>query len=366
MAPTTILKKDDIVITKIGMVSSIGYDVITACASYRAGIVRSLEFKPSSYHSELIKGHPIELLASGFQGAGRLIRLGVKALKDFLSYGFIWKPSERELSSLGLHLAFSVPMPLDQEEGVTLTTRWQSTDIVEGLQNFCPFHLPSSPEFFHEGHIGGILAIESVVRLLKEGNLNACILGGIGTYFDEERLIYYFEQGRLKSEKNSLGFMPGEAAAFVLIERYDHALELNRNILAKIEGTSTALEEKHRETGENSTGLGLANAITMTLNRLEDRGRFTEMVVGDLNGEPYRSNEWGRAMIRLPSHIRENHIRTWYPAECFGDTESASVFLAICAIVRGFVRGYAKANHVLVFCSGDSPTRGAFYLRKVS
>jgi len=80
-----------VVVTGLGMVSSLGCDVITSCAAARGGITRITEMKFSALDEgsgEMVpvKGHVIKGIVEGFEGLGRLIRLGAIALRDLLEY----------------------------------------------------------------------------------------------------------------------------------------------------------------------------------------------------------------------------------------------------------------------------------------
>src|SRR4051812_8067739 len=78
-----------IAITARGMVSSLGSDVITACAAARAGLVlpAPLDFQvssPDDGRPEAIAGHPAGEMTRGFEGFARLVRLAALGLGDLL------------------------------------------------------------------------------------------------------------------------------------------------------------------------------------------------------------------------------------------------------------------------------------------
>src|SRR4051794_31044443 len=58
----------------------------------------------------------------------------------------------------------------------------------------------------------------------------------------------------------------------------------------------------------------------------------------DTNGENYRANDWGHALVRARTGCR---IDSWYtsvPAESFGETGTASPLLALSLAARAFAR----------------------------
>ena len=73
-------------VTGIGMVSSLGLDVVTSCAAARAGIVRAQELDVQIVDRETqdlvpVVGHVIPL-TQGFTHTGRLLRIAQLALAD--------------------------------------------------------------------------------------------------------------------------------------------------------------------------------------------------------------------------------------------------------------------------------------------
>jgi 3-oxoacyl-[acyl-carrier-protein] synthase-1 len=89
----------EISITGLGMVSSVGWDVGTACASIRAGIARPAELEftvldPDADDEAPVVGHPISGLTEGFVLVGAWLRLALASLDDLALYASLPGPED--------------------------------------------------------------------------------------------------------------------------------------------------------------------------------------------------------------------------------------------------------------------------------
>lgn len=164
----------------------------------------------------------------------------------------------------------------------------------------------------------------------------------------------------LKTPSNPVGILPGEAAAFVVLEPLSAATRRGARIEALLEAPTLRTEPFHRRSGSPPLGRALARCILDTLELLEDRGAHTGLVIGALNGDAYRAQDWGHALVQLRSL---HGLPEWYPAASFGELGAASGPVGLCMAIRGFARGYCKTDNVLVWTLGDDGSRGSFYVR---
>jgi 3-oxoacyl-[acyl-carrier-protein] synthase-1 len=81
----------------------------------------------------------------------------------------------------------------------------------------------------------------------------------------------------------------------------------------------------------------------------------------DMNGEPYRADEFAFAAIRLREHfVTPSEFVT--PADCWGDVGAASVPLAAVLAAIAGLKSYACGGTSLVWASSDTGERGAALL----
>ena len=79
---------------------------------------------------------------------------------------------------------------------------------------------------------------------------------------------------------------------------------------------------------------------------------------GDLNGERYRTTEWGFAVLREQRAMRVG-TSCEMPSDCWGDVGAASAALGVMLAVQAWAREYAKGPRALVWASSEGGLRGA-------
>jgi 3-oxoacyl-[acyl-carrier-protein] synthase-1 len=160
--------------------------------------------------------------------------------------------------------------------------------------------------------------------------------------------------------------MPGEAAAFFVVETLASAEARGAAIPATIEAAATAIEPvtvDADDVGGVCDASGLTSAARRVLAALPDGGERIGLVAGDLNGEPYRSEEYAYLVARALAGVK-TPFRLWHPADAIGDTGAASAALSIAVAARALHRGYARTDDALVFASSDGGLRGTVVLRR--
>jgi 3-oxoacyl-[acyl-carrier-protein] synthase-1 len=203
------------------------------------------------------------------------------------------------------------------------------------------------------GHAGGIAAMEAAGRLLDEDRAEAVLVGGAESYLDADTLEWLDEQERLHSESNIYGFCPGEGAAFLLLAK--------RGQDASVEIGSTGLGLEANLIGSENIclGEGLSAAFAALGDGPADR------IICDMNGERYRGNEYGFAVLRSRSLFRDA-ADFEAPADCWGDLGAASGPLFTCLAIEAETRWYAKGARTLIWASSEGGQRGAALLKRTA
>lgn len=214
------------------------------------------------------------------------------------------------------------------------------------------------------GHAGGILAMEAGARMIAEGRADLVLAGGVDSYLAAETLDWLDETEQLHSEDNIYGFCPGEAAGFVLMTAPDTARNLGLRPLLELAGTGAATEANLIGTEDIVLGEGLAAAFHEAGSGagLAD-DQQVDRVLCDMNGERYRGNEYGFAVLKSPGLFR-NAGEFETPADCWGDVGAASGPLFAALVAEAEARGYAKGPLSLIWGSSPAGQRGAAILRR--
>lgn len=340
-------------ITGLGMLSTIGEDVVTACASFRAGLSRPapLPFEVFSEDEEegaaLVMGHPLKGIADGYEGVGLYTRLAAQALQDLVRYAGLTPGDSAVWRSTALYLCLSPPR--NDELGSVIEELFSEHLIPSILGEVELPIAPARTRLMMQGHASVLMAIHAAGEEIEAGRISRALIVGVDSLVGEDELAWLAQRGRLKVGEQVVGLMPGQASAAVLVEHEPEARRRQARVEALIEGIQIGKEAQSRARQQRNSGAGLANAVARTL---EGRQRVAE-VYADLNGEEARAYEWGTALVRLsPAHELPASIHC--PAISLGDTGASSGAISIAAAVRSLVRGYARGDEILVWSSSDT------------
>ena len=219
---------------------------------------------------------------------------------------------------------------------------------------------PTIVETVAEGRAAGLAALYRAAAAIASGKISGALVGGVDSLLRpsvHERLL---KAGVIKDpSSNPHGILPGEAAAFMLVEAEATATP---NVILY----STAIaEEPTAGTDEPNRGTGLTNAIRAA--RAAAPMPYVPLMICDLNGDRYRALEWGLVFSRtlgdLPwRYDLPNCGQFWHPADCVGDTGAASGVLNCLWAVEALRKGYAGTERVLVWGASEGRLRAAAVL----
>lgn len=150
------------------------------------------------------------------------------------------------------------------------------------------------------------------------------------------------------ARRNPYGFIPGEAAAAVMLGSVG-------KFWCRILGAGATAEPILRTDSRPCIGAGWTQAAKSALETLPD-GQKISRIISDLNGEPYRADQFGFAVLRIADRL----IEKWAgltPALVTGDvgTATALVHVALSAdMLRQQEYGQPRETHLLLSSSDDS------------
>ncbi len=346
------------VITAGGMVTPVGHTAKDSCAAIWAGISRigeSPEFRVPD-----VKGHLVPAscawvsgIADGHRRYLRHYRMAIRAFTETVRQANL---VESGLKDCGIYFCIAEP------ERIEIDSRIQD-QLISGICKSLQLpDLSSRTKIFPLGHAGVFYALKAAIADLAAGQVQYAIVGGVDSYLDEATLDWLADINRLKTDSTVNGIIPGEGAAFVVVEKRELAAVNGGSCLARLDGIATSMESNGIYADTPCRGEGLTNTLQLTLGGLPDHGVDTALVVCDLNGERYRALEWGLALGRALAAVQRSPA-IWHPAESIGDTGAAAgpINLVLGAVAVG--KGYARPAQVLVWGSSDDGQRGSVYLR---
>jgi 3-oxoacyl-[acyl-carrier-protein] synthase II len=124
------------------------------------------------------------------------------------------------------------------------------------------------------------LALQAACVDIAEGRCDAAIVGGFDSLLHPTSLFALSEAGALSGDASQFGQMvPGEGAAFFILERREDAIERGASIFAEILGIECSLEAPARNSAETS-GHGLRRLVS----RLPEECQTVHFAVSPANG----------------------------------------------------------------------------------
>jgi 3-oxoacyl-[acyl-carrier-protein] synthase-1 len=210
------------------------------------------------------------------------------------------------------------------------------------------------------GHAGGLVCMEQARSRIEDGSCQLCLVGGVDSYMETETLKWLDSTDQLHSETTIWGFCPGEGAGFCLLAAPDLAERLGLKAAIRLRSAGSALEANRIGTDTVCIGEGLSEAFEKTLAGLS--GARVDHTICDMNGEPYRGNEFGFAMMRSSGQFAEGaDFET--PADCWGDLGAASgpLFAMLAGIAAS--KGYAPGPLTFLWASSQGGQRAGALLQ---
>jgi 3-oxoacyl-[acyl-carrier-protein] synthase-1 len=202
------------------------------------------------------------------------------------------------------------------------------------------------------GHAGGLLALQAAYTQLRRGVLDACVVAGVESWIEPETLEWLEAEDQLHSAgplNNAWGFIPGEAGAALLLVTERIAQVMKIQTLAAIVSVGSGNEPKCMKTETVCLGEGLTEAFRQTLKSLPKDIKVTDIYC-DMNGEPYRADEFGFSVLRTREHF-ESAADFVAPADCWGDVSAAGAPLHVILACAAARKGYANGPLALIWAS---------------
>jgi 3-oxoacyl-[acyl-carrier-protein] synthase I len=363
------------------MVSSLGYDVDTACAAARAGLTRSTELPFMVLEDDnspgLAIGHPVPLLGGGFEGDARLIRLLEGALRDLNRR---IPPDLLSSARAGFYLA--LPATTREHEGIDLIPEEDRGDYLEQLGEPATIDevtrgrwilgaalsmadFPEGPassvdlvQVALSGHTAVIELYERAQTDLGSGRISMAIVAAVDSLVTGATLSWLDATYRLKGAKCPAGLSPGEAAAIVVLANAEVSGQRGsvRTIIEPVVTLPSSTRFLAAETADGAGQFEVLRALTTVV----ESSAGSPWLILDQNGEVFRATDWGRTLVRYraTNPVGNAEPTIWYPAGSFGDTGAAAGAVATCMAIRAHERGYSPSPHAIVMTNSDGALRG--------
>lgn len=327
-------------ILRTGMVTGVGLSAPAACAAIRCGITGFAETR-FMFDGDWILGAEVPL-EQPWRGREKHVRMLAAAVAECLE-------------GLGSTDAHQVPLFLAlAEDDRPGRINGLDESLIRDAEERLGVRFHGWSRVFADGRIGGMRALDYSRQVMAEG-VQRCLVAGVDSMLMTASLEAYHAHHRLLTSENSDGFLPGEAAAAVLVGPAGSGGSVRcTGVGYGIEPAPLGSEDPNRAEGMVQAIRAALTDAGWTLGRADYR-------ITDLSGEQFGFKEAALALTRVLRE-RKEEFDIWHPADCVGETGAAIVPILLGVVAAAAEKGYAPGPKVLGHVAADEGGRGAFLL----
>ncbi len=326
-------------ILNTGMVSSVGLSAPAACAAIRSKLTNPSESRFMNSAGDWIMSQSVPFEES-WRGREKLARMAAMVVEECL------EDVPREEWE---HIPLLLCIAERTRPGRVVNAEEQLYGAVCRMLEVERFG--SSSSVVPHGRVSVAVALAQARKLLYGSSASAVLIVSTDSLLTAPTLKELDQQARLLTASNSNGFVPGEAAAGILVARPSSGITT-----LLVEGIGFGIEKVTVESEEPLRAEGLASAIK---GALLDAGREMHEMdyrIADLSGEQYYFKEAALAVART-LRGRKEEFDIWHPAECIGESGAASGCAALVVANAAARKSYAPGPNVLVHAANDAGQR---------
>jgi 3-oxoacyl-[acyl-carrier-protein] synthase I len=364
---------EDIAIIAAGAVTSVGLSAASTCAAIRASLDNFSETHFIDAVGEPLLGAmvppsllniPQEQDGSTLGGTGKLAAMFVRAATECVSSGGGIDASRTALLLIG---------PEASRPGFNMAKLKACFDACTAAIGK-PFHAAS--RITQIGSPGLAAALQYAQTLLTESAktdlqpVQAVLIAGIDSLLNTEDINTALAAERLLSTDNSDGFIPGEAAACVLVTRMDSVAGtdvngLPRPAVLKVAGTGLAQEADSWISGKPNSGKGLAQAMKLAFAAAGLQPHDIHHRLSDVSGESFFMDEATYAWARVQRAPGPAGYSAMIAGSSAGEVGAASGCLLLALALDMTRKEWAAGANFLLHFTGNGAPRGALIAQAV-
>jgi 3-oxoacyl-[acyl-carrier-protein] synthase-1 len=326
------------------MVTGVGLSAPASCAAIRCAITNFQDTRFTDSDGEWIVGSTVPLEKTSW-GRSKLIKMAAVTIKECLQENADIDPERTPLL-----LCLAEP---SRPGRVIKDDRQLFLDLCEELG--MAFHEES--RIIAEGHVSIATAFKVARTLIHERGLSHVIAAATDSLLVASSLDHYEEREMLSTSANSDGFIPGEAAAALVLE----SPAGKPGSMLCCQGLGFGIEVAHVASGEPLKAEGLSSAIKEALADAEMDESVLAFKIVDISGGLYYFKEASLAFSRI-DRTRRKEFDIWQPADCIGEVGAAIGFIMTGVVKAACEKGYSKGSVILAHFGNDDGKRSSMIL----
>ena len=328
-------------ITDVGMVTGVGLNASASCAAIRCALDNFQETRFMDSGGEWIMGCEVPL-EQPWRGKTRLLKMAAAAITECITANKRIVPNETPLLlCLSEH----------ERHGRVID---QDNQFFLDLQDELGMEFHGRSRVIAKGHVAVAVALQHARQLLQELDIKRVMIAATDSLLVAPTLNHYEQKERLLTSQNSDGFIPGEAAAALVVESA-HTKQQNQLIC---DGLGFGIEEAHVDSELPLRADGLTAAIKQSLTDAGCEMGDLDFRITDVSGAQYYFKEASLALLRL-LRKRKEEFDIWHPADCIGEIGAGMGLVMIAVLKAACEKGYTKGHHVVGHLGNDDGKRSS-------
>lgn len=328
-----------------GLVCGVGLNAKAACAAIRAGINNFQETRFMDSGGEWIIGCEVPLVQP-WRGRTKLAKMAAMAIEECLGD----PEAHTDPAETPLLLCVAEAERPGRLAGL-------DDELLEELQSELGVRFHDKSAVIPQGRVAGAVALYQARKLIHEQGFKRVLIAGVDSLLVGPTLMAYQARDRLLTSQNSNGFIPGEAAAAVVVGApvADDKPRLHcRGMGFGVEKATVESELPLRAEGLTAAIKGAEADAGCTIGA-------TDFRITDLSGEQYYFKEAALALSRTLRQ-RKEFYDIWHPADCFGEAGASIGPASLIVLSDALNKDYAPGQRILQHLGSDNGKRAALIM----
>lgn len=339
------MKDQELAVVGSGMVCGVGLSAPASCAAIRCAISNFQETRFMDSGGEWIIGSSV-LLEQPWCGIAKLARMLASVLRECMAF----EPS-LEINAVPVLICLA-------EKARPGRISDLGKQILQEMQKEFSASFHDKFEIINQGRVGVATALYRARKLIYDQGFEQVIIAGTDSLLVGPSLCNYEDRERLLTKANSNGFIPGEAAAAVVVKRPRSSNE--SQLICK--GIGEGLEEATVDAEDIPLRAdGMVQAIRNALKEANCDLGDLDFRIADVSGELYGFKEAALGLTRILRQ-RKEMFDFWHPADCIGEVGAAIGPAMLSVLLEGMHKGYCPGQKAIAHLGNDDGKRAAMVM----
>jgi len=332
-----------IAIKRTGLVTAVGLTAPQSCAAFRAKITNPTETRFIDSGGNWIMAHQVAL-EQPWRGLTKLAKMAAMAIEEVL----VDLP-KKQLSSLPLLLCVAEPGRPGRMAGL-------DDQLFTLVQKELGVQFAPESALVAQGRVSVAVAMQQARILLAQRKSAHVLVAATDSLLSWPTLSHYEQHDRLLTQRNSNGFIPGEAGGALLL-----GVDDGRADELICTGIGFAREQVDVASAGALRADGLSQAMKAALLDADSQLHDMDFRITDISGEQYYFKE---AALALSRTLRQRKVGfdLWHPAECTGEVGAAAGTSVIAIARAACEKRYGRGLNILAHMANDAGDRAALSL----